>query len=128
MSEDLSSHGAKHSKDKEEAAELVAAAETGARNPPGSIGRLLAGVALAWSLFQLWIASPLPFMFANVLPVLNDSKTRSIHLAFAIFLAYTGRPALKRSPQDRVPIQDWVDDSLYLLDNIDQASWDELGN
>ena len=91
-----------------EAARVVAAAETGLRNPPGSVGRLLAGVALLWSLFQLWIASPLPFMFADVLPVLNDTKTRSIHLAFAVFLAYTCRPALKRSPQDRVPAQDWA--------------------
>ena len=91
-----------------ELAEFVAAAETGTRNPIGPAGTLLAGVALAWSLFQLWIASPLPFLVANIIPVLNDNQTRSIHLAFAIFLAYTGRPALKRSPQDRVPLHDWV--------------------
>ncbi len=91
-----------------EAAKVLAAVETGLRSPSGSVGLLLAGVALLWSLFQLWIASPLPFMFADVVPVLNDTKTRSIHLAFAVFLAYTGRPALKRSPQDRVPVQDWV--------------------
>ncbi len=91
-----------------ELAEFVAAAESGTRNPVGPAGKLLAGVALTWSLFQLWIASPLPFLAAGFIPVLNDNQTRSIHLAFAIFLAYTGRPALKRSPQDRVPLHDWV--------------------
>ena len=106
MGEEIS--GKAESASTEEAAKVLAAAETGLRSPPGSVGLLLTGVALLWSLFQLWIASPLPFLFADVLPVLNDTKTRSIHLAFAVFLAYTGRPALKRSPQDRVPIQDWL--------------------
>ncbi|MDJ0943280.1 MAG: TRAP transporter permease [Kiloniellales bacterium] len=100
--------GKDESAEKSQAAKAMAAAETGLRSPLGPVGKLLAGVALAWSLFQLWIASPLPFLFADVLPVLNDTKTRSIHLAFAVFLVYTGRPALKRSPQDRVPRQDWV--------------------
>ncbi len=91
-----------------DAADLVASSEAGARAPAGTVGKLLAGVALFWSLFQLWIASPLPFMVANVIPVLNNTQSRSIHLALAIFLAYTAYPALKRSPRDRVPIQDWV--------------------
>ncbi len=88
--------------------DIVASVDTGPRNPAGAVGKLLAGVALVWSLFQLWIASPLPFMFASVLPVLNDTQTRSIHLAFAVFLAYTAFPALKRSARDRVPILDWI--------------------
>jgi TRAP transporter 4TM/12TM fusion protein len=89
-------------------ADLVASSESGARSPAGAVGKLLAIVALFWSLFQLWIASPLPFLVANWMPVLNNTQTRSIHLALAIFLAYTAYPALKRSPRDRVPIQDWV--------------------
>ncbi len=92
----------------EELAELVASTDTGGRNPAGSVGKLLAGVALVWSLFQLWIASPLPFLVASIIPVLNDTQTRSIHLAFAVFLAFTAYPALKRSPRDYIPIQDWV--------------------
>jgi TRAP transporter 4TM/12TM fusion protein len=86
----------------------LAAADTGGRNPVGAVGKLLAGVALAWSLFQLWIASPLPFMISNWLPVLNDTQTRSIHLGFAIFLSFTAFPAFKRSPRDRVPPHDWI--------------------
>ncbi|GAL06947.1 TRAP-type uncharacterized transport system fused permease component [Photobacterium aphoticum] len=61
---------------------------------------------LCWSLFQLWYASPLPFIF-NV-AVLNDTEARSIHLAFAVFLAFTAYPALKRSPRDRIPLLDWI--------------------
>ena len=88
--------------------DLVASTDTGARNPGGNVAKLLAGVALAWSIFQLWIASPLPFMVTDIIPVLNNTETRSIHLAFAIFLAFMAYPALKRSPRNRVPLQDWV--------------------
>ncbi len=85
---------------------LVAAADTGAREPPGWSGRLLFFVAVAWSIFQIWYASPLPFVFGVF--ILNDTEARSIHLAFAIFLAFTAYPATNRSPRDRIPYLDWV--------------------
>ncbi len=88
--------------------DIVASVDTGARKPHGFVAHLLAGTAIAWSLFQLWIASPLPFMVADIIPVLNSSESRSIHLAFSVFLAFMAFPALKRSPRDRVPILDWV--------------------
>lgn len=86
--------------------EMVAQADSGARVPRGMPGKLLWGVALAWSLFQLWYASPLPFSL-NI-GVFNDTQARSIHLGFAIFLAYSAFPALKSSPRFYIPIQDWV--------------------
>jgi TRAP transporter 4TM/12TM fusion protein len=86
--------------------ELVAASDTGGRSPTGFVGKLLFGVALVWSLFQLWIASPLPFILR--FGVFNDTEARSIHLAFAVFLAFTAYPAFKRSPRDHVPIVDWI--------------------
>lgn len=86
--------------------DMVASSDTGARKPLGAPGKLLVGVAAAWSLFQLWIASPLPFIFR--VGVFNATEARSIHLAFAMFLAFMAYPALKRSPRDRIPIQDWV--------------------
>ncbi len=92
--------------DRISAEDIVAQVDTGGRNVPGTVGIALAGIALAWSLFQLWYASPLPFMFG--FGVFNDTEARAIHLAFAIFLTFTAFPALKRSPRDRVPIQDWV--------------------
>ncbi len=86
--------------------ELVAQSDSGARSPRGFPGKLLWGVALAWALFQLWYASPLPFLLD--FGVINDSKARAIHLAFAIFLAFTAYPALKRSPRFYIPVQDWI--------------------
>ncbi|WP_370279578.1 TRAP transporter permease [Pontibacterium sp.] len=85
---------------------MVAQADSGARAPKGMPGKLLWLVALAWSLFQLWYASPLPFTLN--FGVFNDTQARSIHLAFAIFLAYTAFPALKRSPRFYIPLQDWI--------------------
>ena len=42
--------------------QLVAEADTGGRKPVGLARGILASVAIAWSLFQLWYASPLPFI------------------------------------------------------------------
>jgi len=89
-----------------DAEDLVAQVDTGARHPAGIPGKLLFGVPLAWSLFQLWYASPLPFLFR--FGVFNNTEARAIHLAFAIFLAFTAFPAFKRSPRDHIPIQDWI--------------------
>ncbi|MDA0119370.1 TRAP transporter permease [Vibrio sp. T11.5] len=86
--------------------EMVAQADTGARAPMGIPGRILWFVPLCWSLFQLWYASPLPFIFN--FGVLNDTEARSIHLMFAVFLAFTAYPALKTSPRDHIPALDWL--------------------
>ena len=41
--------------------DLVASTDTGGRNPTARwVALLISGLALAWSLFQLWIASPIP--------------------------------------------------------------------
>jgi TRAP transporter 4TM/12TM fusion protein len=95
----------------DELQDLVASSDTGARNPTGTAGYVIAGVALAWSLFQLYIASPLPYMLSSLTGlglVLNDAQARAIHLAFGLFLAYMAFPALARSPRDRIPTLDWV--------------------
>ena len=70
----------------EELKKIVAEADTGGRKPTGLTAQLLLVVALAWSLFQLWIASPLPFSLGVF--VFNDTESRAIHLAFAVFLAF----------------------------------------
>jgi len=90
----------------EELHEMIAEADTGARNPTGSISKkILFIVPLMWTIFQLWYASPLPFIF-NVL-VFNDTQARAIHLAFAMFLSYTAFPTFRSSPKDYIPVQDW---------------------
>jgi TRAP transporter 4TM/12TM fusion protein len=81
-------------------------AETGRRHPAGVGGRVITATCLLWSLFQLWYASPLPFVLH--IGVFNDTEARSIHLAFAVFLGYLAFPALKGSPRDRIPPLDWL--------------------
>ncbi|WP_102110230.1 TRAP transporter permease [Oceaniglobus roseus] len=73
--------------------ELVASSDTGGRSVAGPVGLALMLVALAWSLFQLWIASPIPFIVGW--GVFNDTEARSIHLAFAVFLAFAAFPATR---------------------------------
>ncbi|XDA98161.1 TRAP transporter permease [Sulfitobacter sp. LCG007] len=73
--------------------ELVASSDTGGRSATGAVGVFLMLVALAWSLFQLWIASPIPFIIGA--GVFNDTEARSIHLAFAIFLGIAAFPAAR---------------------------------
>ena len=86
---------------------VMAETEGGARNPTGAVPKkVLFFVPLFWSLFQLWYASPLPYLL-NIF-VLNDTQARSIHLAFAMFLAFTAFPTFKRSPSKYIPIQDWI--------------------
>ena len=86
--------------------DMVASSDSGARKPVGVPGKLLVSIAAVWSLFQLWIASPLPYLFR--FGVFSATEARSIHLAFALFLAFMAYPAFKRSPRDRIPLQDWV--------------------
>ncbi|MGU5728434.1 TRAP transporter permease [Aeromonas jandaei] len=90
--------------DKQLSTEELIAQDVGARLPAGAVGGIITLLALAWSLFQLWIASPLPFMLG--FGVLNDTETRSIHLTFALLLAFLVFPAFRTSPRDRVPFSD----------------------
>ena len=90
----------------DEVLQIAKDADLGGRTTEGAIGKLLLAVGLAWTVFQLWYASPLPF--ALRLWVFNDTEARAIHLAFGLFLAFLAFPALKRSPRDRVPVLDWL--------------------
>lgn len=84
--------------------EDLVAQDVGARLPSGLMAKVIAGLALLWSLFQLWIASPLPFMVG--FGIFNSTEERSIHLAFALLLTFLVFPALKSSPRNRVPLLD----------------------
>lgn len=102
----------------EELEGLVAASDSGARNPSGKVALLVSGLAIAWVLFQLWIASPLMSAIPLSLRewtgvdfswmVFNSGKSRSIHLAFALMLVFLCYPFSVRSPRDRIPFYDWI--------------------
>jgi len=92
---------------------MVAEADTGARNPTIAWqAKLIIGICIVWSVFQLYIASKLPGilaqatgvnMFANIV-----AQARFVHLAFSITLATLAFPLFKTSPRDRIPAYDWV--------------------
>lgn len=93
--------------DREDLARLVAEADTGGREPRSKAARtVLYLTALAWALFQLWYASPLPFQLR--FGVFNATEARAIHLAFALFLVFAAYPATKKSPRDYVPWYEWT--------------------
>ncbi len=98
---------------------MVAEADLGGRKPTGAVAKLLVVVAIAWSFFQLWYASPLPFSLG--IGIFNDTEARALHLAFASFLAFTLFPAFKRSPRAYIPLADWIlalaaaGSALYLI-------------
>ena len=89
----------------QELQELVSASDSGARQVSGAIGTFIALVALAWSIFQVMLASPVaPY----VLPSDMINNARQIHLAFAIFLSAMAYPLFRSAPRDRVPWYDWI--------------------
>ncbi len=85
---------------------MVAEADTGGRKPTGVGKTVIFAAALSWALFQLWYASPLPYMF-NI-GVVNDGQARIVHLSFAFLLAFLTFPALKSSPRKWIPLYDWI--------------------
>ncbi len=99
-----------------DAEELAAEADSGARNPAGFAGKLMIGLCIAWSLYQIYIASPLPGMLQewaraiglNIQFYMGSVKTRRIHIAFALVLAAMAYPLFKSSPRDRIPWYDWI--------------------
>lgn len=91
----------------EELEDLVASSDTGGRSPINrQVALLIAGTALAWAIFQVWIASPLPYTVG--IGVFSSREARPIHLAFAIFLAFLVYPAFKNSPRKHIPTIDWI--------------------
>jgi TRAP transporter 4TM/12TM fusion protein len=85
--------------------ELVADADTGGRSAGGIAGKAIFAVAVAWSLFQLWYASPLPFELGWGL--LNDTEARSLHLGVGLLLAFLCFPLVK-SQRNAIPFYDWI--------------------
>tara|TARA_B100001013_G_C24204043_1_gene282547 strand:- start:61 stop:351 length:291 start_codon:yes stop_codon:yes gene_type:complete len=63
------------------------------KNLQGIDLKLVALVAISWSLFQLWYASPLPFIldFGKLI----DVPARSVHLAFGLTLCFLSYPVLR---------------------------------
>ena len=78
----------------------------GMRVPHGRVASWLVLIGLLWSCFHLWMASPLPEMLGA--QGFTQARIRSLHLAFAVTLAFLAYPATRRSPTDRVPRLDGI--------------------
>lgn len=91
---------------KNEVLEEFEKSESGARAPGLLTSKFLFVICLAWAAFQIYIATPLPFMLKFM--VLDEGVQRSIHLAFALLLLFCYYPLSSRASTDRVPIYDWV--------------------
>ena len=64
------------------------------RNLTGFHLKVVAAIAIIWSLFQLWYASPFPFLFN--FGMFKGLPARAIHLGFALCLAFLIYPISKR--------------------------------
>ena len=78
--------------------------------------KLVGFLAIAWSLFQLWYASPLPFLldFGKFI----DVPARAIHLAFGMGLCFLAYPALKSNRNSSINIYDYTLSFISLLVTI----------
>ena len=56
------------------------------RNLTGTHLKIVSALAIIWSLFQLWYASPFPFMFD--FGMFKGLPARAIHLGFALTLTF----------------------------------------
>jgi len=64
------------------------------RNLTGLHLKIVSAIAIIWSLFQLWYASPFPFMFD--IGMFKGLPARAIHLGFALTLAFLIYPVSKK--------------------------------
>jgi len=88
------------------AQDMVLEAESGGRIPSNKLlAKFILYLALVWSLFQLYVSSPLVLEFT---PWMNADVVKRIHLIFAGFLAYLSYLPFKTSPRNYVPITDWI--------------------
>ncbi len=95
------------------AQDMVLEAESGGRDPSNPyLAKFILYLALVWSLFQLYVSSPLVLEFT---PWMNADVVKRIHLMFAGFLAYMSYLPFKSSPRKYVPITDWVMGILLIL-------------
>ncbi len=64
------------------------------RNLSGFHLKIVSAIAIIWSLFQLWYASPFPFMFD--IGMFKGLPARAIHLGFALTLTFLIFPVSKK--------------------------------
>ncbi len=89
-----------------EVTDRVAEVEGRSRKLFGWQLKLVGLIAFLWSVFQLWYASPLPFLFN--FGVLIDLPARSVHLAFALVLCFFVYSPIKKLKNSKFGLIDWI--------------------
>ena len=74
------------------------------RQQGSGLARLVGGLCFAWSVYQLWIASPFPFMLDFA--IIGDVPARGIHLSFALLLCFLIFPFSRRGGAHGLPLFD----------------------
>ncbi len=106
----------------------------GARKLAGGQGDFAIVTAIAWSLFQLYYASKIPYWLHDLVAapvremlglhirfVLNSGEARCIHLAFAFLMVVFSYPLSRWCSRSSVPVYDWglallgICAALYLI-------------
>ena len=83
------------------------------RNLKGFNLKLVAFIAICWTLFQLWYASPLPFIFN--FGIFIDLPARAIHLAFALTLCFLIYPGRKGRSNNQIKLIDYFFVTLSII-------------
>ncbi len=78
-----------------------------------TLGLVIGITCFLWTLFQLWIASPFPFMWG--VGIITDVPARAVHLAFGLVLAFLIFPARAHHRHRRIA---WYDIALAILAGI----------
>ena len=87
--------------------------ETGNRKPNSVfINNILLYIALTWSLFQLYVSSPLVL---EITPWMNADVVKRVHVSFAGLLAFLSYPAFKKSSRSQIPWSDWIMGFLIVI-------------
>ena len=68
--------------------------------------KLVGIVAISWTLFQLWYASPFPFIFN--FGQFIDVPARAIHLCFGLTLCFLIYPSKKKLANSSISIKDFI--------------------
>ncbi len=101
------SRSAPGANDTDNMAEEMLRQDTGQVMMAGAWAWVFSGIALTWSLFQLWIASPLPFMLQFGL--IDGVEARALHLTFALVLCFLAFGAVRKSG---IRAPSWLDITL----------------
>jgi TRAP-type uncharacterized transport system fused permease subunit len=75
--------------------------------------KLVGGLAIFWSLFQLWYASPLPYLldFGKFI----DVPARAIHLAFGMSLCFLAYPSFRSGRNKKISFIDFIFVAISLI-------------